>query len=68
MRKDLFLGKSFQVYGPDSTAMACEACVYGRGAHESWCPFSDPNYPPLVLPNPGGKCCDDDDIRAGGCN
>ena len=38
MRKDLFLGKSFQVYGPENTDMACEACVYGRGAHAEFCP------------------------------
>lgn len=32
-----FLNKRFSVNGPQTTAMACEACVYGRGEHKEFC-------------------------------
>jgi hypothetical protein len=44
-----YLNKRFSVSGPQTTAGACEACVYGRGKHEVWCDEA-PNDPTVGSP------------------
>lgn len=36
-----YLQPSFQIPPPSSTAMCCEACVYGGEVHEEWCPVGE---------------------------